>query len=132
MQIYSNPDAWPNFPPCCGDPNKGTITAEKTTDGVWIVTDVQAQSGWGPMLYDAAMEYATELGAGLAPHSYIRHPLGKDSPSSERVWKHYYERRGDVTKSEPQDAEKPWLHAVYQKLTDILDYFRDAGRVKKI
>ena len=33
--------------------------------GAWMIGSAEATSGWGPMLYDVAMEYATMNGGGL-------------------------------------------------------------------
>jgi hypothetical protein len=49
-----------------------------------------ADSGWGPLLYDVAMEWATLHGSGLMPD---RAGLSSDS---EAVWQHYYDNRKDV------------------------------------
>jgi len=39
--------------------------AEKCVKGVWIVESADATSGWGPMLYEVAIEYASSHGKGL-------------------------------------------------------------------
>lgn len=49
-----------------------------------------AASGWGPMLYDVAMEVATEVGGGLTPD---RNSVSSDA---ENVWSYYFNDRGDV------------------------------------
>jgi hypothetical protein len=58
--------------------------------GAWKVSSSQAGNSWGPMLYDVAMEYATEMGGGLiADRDAV-------SPSARRVWDYYLGNRGDV------------------------------------
>ena len=58
--------------------------------GALHVEYAEAASGWGPMLYDVAMEVASEVGGGLTPD--------RDSVSSdaENVWRYYFNNRGDV------------------------------------
>ena len=47
--------------------------------GAWKVSSSRTGSGWGPMLYDVAMEYATVVGGGLiADRSAV-------SPEARRV-----------------------------------------------
>ena len=58
--------------------------------GAWKVSSANAGSGWGPMLYDVAMEYATVMGGGLiADRDAV-------SPDARGVWAYYFNRRGDV------------------------------------
>ena len=56
----------------------------------WKVSSANTGSGWGPMLYDVAMEYATVMGGGLiADRDAV-------SPDARGVWAYYFNRRGDV------------------------------------
>ena len=55
-----------------------------------IRDSARATSGWGPMLYDVAMEYATENGGGLTPDR------GSVSGDAQSVWNYYFNNRGDV------------------------------------
>ena len=57
--------------------------------GAFIVGRAFVESGWGPLLYDVAMEVAGKRG--LTPD---RH---KVSPDAERVWRYYQTSRSDVT-----------------------------------
>ena len=36
-------------------------------DGAFVIVSTMATKGWGPMLYDVAMEVATQEGGGLTP-----------------------------------------------------------------
>ena len=57
----------------------------------YMVNYSQADEGWGPMLYDVAMEWATVMGGGLiADRTAV-------SPEARRVWDYYFMRRGDAT-----------------------------------
>jgi len=59
-------------------------------DGAWKISGSEAQRGWGPLLYDIAMEWATMEGNGLmADRDSV-------SPSAHKVWDHYLNSRGDV------------------------------------
>ena len=59
--------------------------------GALMVRGSSAAHGWGPMLYDVAMELATIQGGGLMSD--------RDSVSgqAQRVWQYYMDNRGDVT-----------------------------------
>jgi hypothetical protein len=65
--------------------------------GGWMVTSSEAKSGWGPLLYDVAMEYATMNGGGLFPDR------GSVSQSARKVWDYYLNKRPDVTAHQLDD-----------------------------
>jgi hypothetical protein len=67
--------------------------------GAWKVSSVNAGTGWGPMLYDVAMEYATVMGAGLIAD---RDSVSKDARA---VWNYYLSRRGDVKVHQLDDMQ---------------------------
>jgi hypothetical protein len=60
-------------------------------DGAWKVSSADAKKGWGPMLYDVAMEYATLNAGGLVSDR------DAVSPEARRVWDYYLGNRSDVT-----------------------------------
>jgi hypothetical protein len=74
----------------------GSIRLGRTSveeGSVWEVENSEASSGWGPLLYDLAMElagpdYMGDLG--IAPDRM------NVSPSARGVWRHYFESRPDV------------------------------------
>ena len=67
--------------------------------GAWKVSSANAGQGWGPMLYDVAMEYATVVGGGLiADRDAV-------SPDARRVWDYYFARRGDTEAHQLDDLE---------------------------
>lgn len=72
-------------------PTDMTIMVQAIND-LWRVVDVEAENGWGPFLYDLAIELATLNGGRLTGHEH------KISESSEAVWRHYHEKRSDVTR----------------------------------
>ena len=67
-------------------PNKGIGPCGEALEVVWTT----AASGWGPMLYDVAMEVATEVGGGLTPD---RRSVSNDA---QNVWSYYFSNRSDV------------------------------------
>ena len=52
----------------------------------WVVMASQAKSGWGPLLYEIALEWATQSGAGLTPDR------DAVSPDALKVWEIYHSR----------------------------------------
>jgi hypothetical protein len=52
----------------------------------WVVGHSEASHGWGPMLYDVAMEYATLNGGGLIADR------GSVSRAAREVWNYYFWR----------------------------------------
>jgi hypothetical protein len=58
----------------------------------WNVRSSNAAEGFGPMLYDLAIEYATDTGSGLISDR------GTVSPSARAVWEYYDQNRSDIEK----------------------------------
>ena len=67
-------------------PDKGTGPCGEALNVVYA----GAASGWGPMLYDVAMEVATEVGGGLTPDR------NSVTSAAQNVWSYYFNDRGDV------------------------------------
>jgi len=67
--------------------------------GAWEVYHAEATSGWGPLLYDVAMEYATQNGGGLISDR------NSVSPAARKVWDYYMNNRGDVTGIQMDDLQ---------------------------
>ena len=93
-EIYTNPSAL------------GSITVEKYPPGVFgacdnafIVAYSDAKHGWGPLLYDVAIEWATLNGGGLTPD---RQAVSYDA---ENVWRYYMQNRGDVKSHQLDDMK---------------------------
>lgn len=104
-------------------------------------SDLPEGGGYGPMLYDIAMEIATKNGGYLASATLINrlnnvqgdkeskgHLGGDASDAAEGIYRFYYERRGDVEKvepniilmNEPEQASKPWMYELYRKRPTVL------------
>ena len=58
--------------------------------GAWMVGGAFAESGWGPLLYDVAIEWATENAGGLISDR------GSVSLEAQQVWNYYLNNRTDV------------------------------------
>ena len=67
--------------------------------GAWIIAGSEASKGWGPLLYDVAIEWASMNGKGLAPDRYS---VSGDALS---VWDYYLSKRSDVKDYQLDDLE---------------------------
>ena len=56
----------------------------------YMISGVMADKGWGPLLYDIAMEYATLNGGGLVPDRM------NVSADARKVWGYYLRNRSEV------------------------------------
>lgn len=79
----------------------GTIATGKrgNCDGALKVSMVEASPGWGPLLYDCAIEFATMKAGGLIPDRVAVSDEARD------VWDYYMNNRTDV-KAKQLDNEK--------------------------
>jgi hypothetical protein len=116
----------------------GTINLEKsiTVDNgtVWQVAAVTADKGYGPLLYDLAMETVLLVGGiGLMPDRI------DVSPEARNVWKKYFEERSDVIhKPLPEDLfagtrlkdRQEYLRYYYYKTsTPVLDKLKSINKL---
>jgi len=65
--------------------------------GAYMVSYASASDGWGPLLYDIAIEFATQKGTGLISD---RESVSGDARA---VWDYYLQNRGDVTAQQLDD-----------------------------
>jgi len=65
--------------------------------GAWMVTWAAAEDGWGPLLYDVAIEWASWKAGGLIPD---RRTVSK---AARKVWKYYLSNRADVQSHQLDD-----------------------------
>lgn len=73
--------------------SNGNIEIEPLSgcDNVWYVSGVEAQPGFGPMLYDLAIAFASRV------NGYLTADKGSSTTSDAySVWKYYYNNRRDV------------------------------------
>lgn len=67
--------------------------------GAYIIYQSEATKGFGPLLYDLALEVAGPKG--------VTADRGSVSADASNVWKYYYEKRDDVIKKPLDDEEDP-------------------------
>lgn len=102
---------------------------DRDCDGALEVFNATAYAGWGPMLYDIAMEIASQRGGGLV--SDRQHV----SVDAQRIWSYYLKRRPDVTAIPlkqnciPETSEEDALFYRYTKEPTTIDALRSMGRV---
>jgi hypothetical protein len=73
-----------------------------TCGGAWMVALATAKSGWGPLLYDVAMEWATQKYNGLmADRATV-------SLEARNIWDYYLSQRGDVKAHQLDNSAIKW------------------------
>ncbi len=65
----------------------------------WMVGGVAAKHGWGPLLYDVAIEWATQNAGGLISDR------GSVSDAAQGVWNYYMRNRDEVTAHQLDDLK---------------------------
>jgi hypothetical protein len=80
----------------------GYVQAMKYKDNLWYVGLSKATKGYGPRLYDVAMEAVSEKGGMLTSDRSMV------SSDAQKVWAYYFKNRGDVKKTplEPENWTK--------------------------
>jgi predicted nucleotidyltransferase len=92
--------------------------------GVYKVSVSEATKGFGPILYDVAMEYASKNGGGLKPD------VNSVSADASSVWKFYSEKRDDVEKKELDKKLSFYFEAYHDKeisANDLGEYIAERG-----
>ena len=88
--VMKNPDDGKYYNSTSISGKVAVIKPDHPCGDAWEVALSHAERGWGPMLYDVAMEWATQNGGGLvSDRSHV-------SPSAREVWNYYLSNRGDV------------------------------------
>jgi|TARA_R110000782_G_scaffold183068_1_gene273295 hypothetical protein len=112
----------------------GKVQKDGTCSGAWILAGSEASRGWGPLLYDVAIEWASINGKGLTPD---RHTV---SAQARAVWDYYLNKRGDVkdyqlddlentlTNTEDDNCEQRSAHDDY---SDVRDHWQVSPLSKK-
>jgi len=82
-----------------GDMSIGREDVHGPCGGAFMVGGAAADHGWGPLLYDVAMEYATMRGGGMfADRTSV-------TGEARKVWAYYLGNRDDVTAHQMDDLE---------------------------
>jgi len=68
-----------------------------------IMSWAKVKDGYGPLLYDILMEFATDLGRGLTPDRYTV------SRAAKKVWSYYFNNRSDITRKILDYEEEPFI-----------------------
>lgn len=116
------------------NPIRAHLTLDKVGDAYEVVM-VDTMSGWGPFMYDLAMEYGTLNGRGIMSDRMVT------SKHAKKVWNFYHKNREDVQHSRisPEDEEK-WerehqdesLKNLYTKEPVLLNALNNAGLVEMV
>jgi hypothetical protein len=78
---------------------KSTEETEGACAGAWIISSAEATKCWGPLLYDIAIEWATENGEGLTPDRFAV------STDAVKVWDYYLTKRPLVNADQLDDLK---------------------------
>ena len=97
--VMKNPDDGKYYNSTSISGKVAVIKPDHPCGDAWEVALSHAERGWGPMLYDVAIEWATQNGGGLV--SDRRHV----SPSARGVWNYYLLNRGDVQSVQLDDLQ---------------------------
>jgi hypothetical protein len=84
----------------------GSISGMVHDTWLWIVTSVIADDGYGPMLYDLAMEF-------IQPDGYLTSSTSQVSQDAANVWQHYLYKRADIEKYQLPPSFKSGLKGQY-------------------
>ena len=86
----------------------------KCNDAMYVSWS-QAAKGWGPILYDIAIELATELSGGLvADREHV-------SYHAQKIWAYYDSNRSDVTKVQLDNLEDSFKDGPFNDCTPAID-----------
>jgi predicted nucleotidyltransferase len=86
-----------------GDPYKGT----------YKVATVKARDGFGPLLYDVALEIASDKARGLKADD------NSVSDDASAIWRYYHDKRDDVEKREADPYIDDWYDSYRAGVTDL-------------
>jgi len=91
-------------------------------DGIWQVKNVAGSQGYGPLLYDIAMEFIYKIGdKGLMSDRVLV------SEPARAVWDHYYKLRGDIgrerlsEKDIGDEGQESLKHYYYKSNSELMD-----------
>ena len=113
---------------------------------VWVVANVHAQDGFGPLLYDIALEYIYNERDGVMMSGGHGETTGDVTVEAAKVWQFYFKNRSDVHKDKDprcSDILSPWilenpqlkpyheaLMHVYYKDKDVLHDLEDEDKIE--
>ena len=100
------------------------ISGEEPRPEVFMVKTVKARDGFGPLLYDVALEVAGE--SGLMPDEF------DVSEDASRVWKHYDTARPDVESQSLDDDVDHLGKAYYKRDATTIDDLKSQDKYVEI
>lgn len=104
------------------------VSCDTNTD-YWFVSKASANHGWGPFLYDIAMELVTQKGKLLRSHGDIV------SEDARAVWDYYFTKRPDVDRCVcPDRAEGKFeslRHAYSKSEGSTIEALTKSNRIRK-
>lgn len=145
-----------------GAKNIGKLKLRKINDDLWCPhndVDQTLGKGYGPLLYDLAIEYATAFGKGVLPATGAASIYGikcYNTDASNNVWSRYYNNRSDVQhRLHPKVAQQskgfmgsvksmlgleevqplrdvktaPWLYCIYTKEPSTMSKMQQMGKL---
>ena len=95
---------------------------DKTCFDGWIVLQSGAERGWGPLLYEVALEWASEHGGGLTSDR------GVVSDYALAVWDKYAARSDITVKQMDVDHTEKWMRKYAELTPDIKADDCDQGK----
>lgn len=95
-------------------------SSKKPECGGWAVSEVAARGGYGPAIYDAAMEL-------VYPEGLTADVASSTSPAARKVWDYYLTKRKDVDhKPKPESCKLKGVEALDQVYTKKPGKFKAA------
>lgn len=99
----------------------GMVPHTEGYGGAYEVLHAFATHGWGPFLYDIALEYAGEYG--------MISDQRQSSPSAQAVWEYYKRSRPDVEKRlVSKDEWSPEITAIVKREKPTIEALKADGR----
>ncbi len=99
----------------------GIVPHTEGYGGAYEVLHSFATHGWGPFLYDIALEYAGEYG--------MISDQRQSSPSAQAVWEYYKRNRSDVEqKLVSKDEWSPEVVAIVKRNRPTIEALKAAGK----
>ena len=132
-----------------GDDDEEDDTLE-CDNNLWWVLDAKAVgkgAGYGPLLYDLALEYINDQHRGVVMSGGHGETTGTVSADAAAVWQYYFDKRGDVNRrKDPRcsDILSQWIeedpslqkyhnalmHVYWKEETTALDELESTGKIE--
>lgn len=94
-------------------PTLSSVYRDGDCDGAWTIDKTKAADGYGPLLYDIAVEIATKKGSGLVADRRLV------SREAQNVWQYYLDNRPDVDVFQCDDPENSLTPDDYDNINQL-------------